>query len=65
MAKMDELRKRLLKQEEEMKKTKDLLKKEEEASYTRLGGEAAKFLSGNISLDDFKTFAQTLGFETN
>ena len=56
----------LTKTEELRKKAQTLLaqaKKIEEEATTKLGGYASKFLTGAMSLDEFKSKAIELGFE--
>jgi hypothetical protein len=65
MSKIDELRKRAAKLREDAKKLELQAKSEEEAAFTKLGNYAAKYLSGELTLDQFGEKALELEFEYN
>lgn len=63
MNKTDELRKRAAKLREDAKKLEAQAKAEEEAAFTKLGAVAAKYLAGEITIDEFGEKAIELDFE--
>lgn len=63
MSKIDELRKRAAKLKEDARKLEAQAKAEEEAAFTKLGLVAAKYLNGEITLEQFGEKALELEFE--
>lgn len=63
MSKIEELRKRAAKLKEDARKLEAQAKAEEEAAFTKLGIVAAKYLAGEITIDQFGDRALELEFE--
>lgn len=65
MSKIDELRKKAAKLKEDARKLEAQAKAEEEAAFTKLGLVAAKYLAGEITIDEFSEKALELEFESS